>query len=178
MGLKEWDHIYANLGLTVENVYVQTLFVLGCNGQHRLFGKNVPPKSPYTYNSPQFPFPCIIVCYEHRTHLPNTFWHLHHLLHMYGFSDVVNLLGSSPQWRAQASGGAGAKWHCEGTIVGLPGSPRLGVSRFTVLSRFFVMLVFRFCKLFEHYSQTNCPIIKTKPFKITQYIYKKSMADI
>ncbi len=32
-------------------------------------------------------------------------------------------------------------------------SPRLGVSRFTILSRFFVMLVFQFCKLFEHYSQ-------------------------
>ncbi len=44
------------------------------------------------------------------------------------------------------------------------------------LSHFFVMLVFLFCKLFEHYSQTNVPIIKTKPFKITKY--KKSMADI
>ncbi len=32
--------------------------------------------------------------------------------------------------------------------------PRLGVSRFTILSRFFVMLVFLFCKLFEQYSQT------------------------
>ncbi len=40
--------------------------------------------------------------------------------------------------------------------------PRLGVSRF------FVMLVFLFCKLFEHYSQTNFPIIKTKPFKVTK----------
>ncbi len=40
--------------------------------------------------------------------------------------------------------------------------PRLGVSRF------FVMLVFLFCKLFEHYSQTNFPIIKTMPFKVTQ----------
>ncbi len=35
----------------------------------------------------------------------------------------------------------------------------------TILSRFFVMLVFVFCKLFEHYSQTNFPIIKTKPFQ-------------
>ncbi len=31
------------------------------------------------------------------------------------------------------------------------------------------MLVFLFCKLFEHYSQTNFPIIKTKPFKVTKY---------
>ncbi len=37
------------------------------------------------------------------------------------------------------------------------------------LSRFFVMLVFLFCKLFEQYSQTNLPIIKTKPLKITTY---------
>ncbi len=64
------------------------------------------------------------------------------------------------QWRAQASGGAGAKWRCEGTIVGSPGSLWLGVSRFTVLSRFF-----------EHYSQTNFPIIKTKPYKVAKYIY-------
>ncbi len=71
------------------------------------------------------------------------------------------------QWRAQASGGAGSKWHYEGTIAdrGVPGPPRLGVSRFTILSRFFVMLVFLFCKLFEHYSQTNFHIIKTKAFK-------------
>ncbi len=51
------------------------------------------------------------------------------------------------------------------------GPPWLGVSRFMVLSRFFVMLVFLFCKLFEHYSQTNFPIINTKPFKVTIYIY-------
>ncbi len=37
------------------------------------------------------------------------------------------------------------------------------------LSRFFVMLVFLFCKLFEQYSQTNFPIIKTNPFKVTKY---------
>ncbi len=43
------------------------------------------------------------------------------------------------------------------------------ISRFMILSQFFVMLVFLFCKLFEHYSQTNFPIIKTKPFKVTQY---------
>ncbi len=48
--------------------------------------------------------------------------------------------------------------------------PRLRVSRF------FVMSVLLFCKLFEQYSQTNFPIIKTKPFKVTKY--KKSMADI
>ncbi len=49
--------------------------------------------------------------------------------------------------------------------------PRLGVSLFTILSRFFVMLVFLFCKLFEHYSQTNFPIIKTKDlFKVTKYL--------
>ncbi len=45
----------------------------------------------------------------------------------------------------------------------------LEISRFTILSRFFVMLVFLFCKLFEHYSQTNFLIIKTKPFKVTKY---------
>ncbi len=28
------------------------------------------------------------------------------------------------------------------------------------------MLVLLFCKLSEHYSQTNFPIIKTKPFKV------------
>ncbi len=54
--------------------------------------------------------------------------------------------------------------------------PRLGVSRFTVLSRFFVMLGFVFCKLFEHYSKTHFPIIKTKPFKVTKYL--NSIADI
>ncbi len=48
--------------------------------------------------------------------------------------------------------------------------PRLGVSLFTILSRFFVMLVFLFCKLFEQYSQTNFPIIKTKLFKVTKYL--------
>ncbi len=45
----------------------------------------------------------------------------------------------------------------------------LEISRFTVLSRFFVMLVLLLCKLSEHYSQTNFPIIKTKPFKVTKY---------
>ncbi len=40
------------------------------------------------------------------------------------------------------------------------------ISRFTILSRFFVMLVLLFCKLSEHYSQNNFPIIKTKPFKV------------
>ncbi len=43
------------------------------------------------------------------------------------------------------------------------------ISRFTILSRFFVMLVFLFCKLFEHYRQANFLIIKTKPFKVTKY---------
>ncbi len=63
------------------------------------------------------------------------------------------------------SGGAGAKWRYEGTIVDRGGA-RLGVSRF------FVMLVFLFCKLFENYSQTNFPVIKTKPFKVT-LLFKK-----
>ncbi len=36
---------------------------------------------------------------------------------------------------------------------------------FLEISRFFVMLVLLFCKLSEHYSQTNFPIIKTKPFE-------------
>ncbi len=44
----------------------------------------------------------------------------------------------------------------------------LEMSRFTILSRFFVMLVLLFCKLSEHYSQTNFPITKTKPFKVKQ----------
>ncbi len=49
------------------------------------------------------------------------------------------------------------------------GLPRLEVSRFTILSQFFVMLVFLFCKLFDHHSQTNFPIIKTKSFKVTKF---------
>ncbi len=40
-----------------------------------------------------------------------------------------------------------------------------GFGLFTIQSRFFVMLVFLFCKLFEHYSQTNFPIIKDKAFQ-------------
>ncbi len=49
--------------------------------------------------------------------------------------------------------------------------PLLGVShsRVTILARFFVMLVFLFCKLFEHYSQFEPSIIKTKHFKVTKY---------
>ncbi len=39
-------------------------------------------------------------------------------------------------------------------------------SRFTILSRFFVMLILLFCKLSEQYSQTKFPIIK--PFKVTK----------
>ncbi len=35
------------------------------------------------------------------------------------------------------------------------------VSRFMILSRFFVMLVFLFCKWFEYYSQTNVCIYIT-----------------
>ncbi len=31
------------------------------------------------------------------------------------------------------------------------------------------MLVFLFSKLFEQYSQTNLPVIKTTPFKVTEY---------
>ncbi len=56
--------------------------------------------------------------------------------------------------------------------VGVVVPPRLGVSRFMILSRFFVMLVFLFCKLFEQYSQTYFSIIKTKPFKVTKYKQK------
>ncbi len=72
------------------------------------------------------------------------------------------------QWRAQASGGAGAK-SCYAIRGGGVVLPRLGVSRFTILSQFFVMLVFLFSKLFEQYSQTNLPVIKTSPFKVTEY---------
>ncbi len=46
---------------------------------------------------------------------------------------------------------------------------------FMILSRFCVMLVLLFCKLFEQYRQTNFPIIK--PFKVTKK-YEKRMADI
>ncbi len=41
-------------------------------------------------------------------------------------------------------------------------------TQFMILSRFFVMLVLLFGKLSEQYSQTNFPIIKTKPFKVTK----------
>ncbi len=63
------------------------------------------------------------------------------------------------------------------------GPPRLGVGDMANISQFFffleiscftilsilIVLVFLFCKLFEHYSQTNFPIIKTKTFKVTKY---------
>ncbi len=42
------------------------------------------------------------------------------------------------------------------------------IPRFTILSLFFVMLVVLFYKLSEHNSQTNFPIIKKKPFKVTK----------
>ncbi len=48
------------------------------------------------------------------------------------------------QWRAQASGGG---WGWGGGIMIL------------------CHVVFSILKLFEHHSQTNFPIIKTKPFK-------------
>ncbi len=35
------------------------------------------------------------------------------------------------------------------------------------------MLVLLFCKLSEQYSQTNFPILKTKPYKVTKYKIKK-----
>ncbi len=54
----------------------------------------------------------------------------------------------------------------------------LEISRFTVLSRFFVMLVLLFCKLSEHYSQPNFPIIKTKPFKVTKQKEEKIYINI
>ncbi len=76
--------------------------------------------------------------------------------------------------RAQSGGGVG--WVGLWGLAGVGDSPQLGVSRFTIFSRFFVMLIFLFCKLFEHYSQTNFAIIKTKPYKVTKYI--KSMAEI
>ncbi len=50
----------------------------------------------------------------------------------------------------------------------------LEISQFTILSRFFIMLVLLFCKLSKQYSQTNLPIIK--PFKLTKKRGKK--ADI
>ncbi len=43
------------------------------------------------------------------------------------------------------------------------------VNHLKIIPWFFVMLVFLFCKLFEHHSQTNFPIIKTKPFKVVKY---------
>ncbi len=54
----------------------------------------------------------------------------------------------------------------------------LEISRFMVLSRFFVMLVLLFCKLSE-YSQTNFPIIK--PFKVRKkewQIFRQKWAKI
>ncbi len=84
---------------------------------------------------------------------------------------------ASAQWRAQASGGAGAKWHYEGTIADPGGgdhdSPSArGITIHDFYHDVFVMLFFLFFKLFEHYSQTNFSIIKTKPFKVTKYKQK------
>ncbi len=56
--------------------------------------------------------------------------------------------------------------------VGLVGD---AVPPWLEVSRFFVMLVFQFCKLLSitaNLSQTNSPIIKTKHFKVTKYIKK------
>ncbi len=50
------------------------------------------------------------------------------------------------------------------------------ISRFMILSRFFVVLVLLFCKLSEQYSQTNSLIIK--PFNVTKKGGKKRTADI
>ncbi len=50
------------------------------------------------------------------------------------------------------------------------------ISRFTILSRFFVMLVLLCCKLSEQYSQTNFPIIKA--FQGNKKGEKKRMAGI
>ncbi len=47
-----------------------------------------------------------------------------------------------------------------------------------ILSQFFVMLILLFCKLSEQYSQTDFPILKTKPYKVTKYKMKQRMADI
>ncbi len=61
-------------------------------------------------------------------------------------------------------------------LVGDVVPPRLGVSRFMILSRFFFMLVFPFfsscLSITANLSQTNSPIIKTKHFKVTKYIKK------
>ncbi len=78
----------------------------------------------------------------------------------------------SEQWRAQASGGAGAKWHYEGTIADREGGGGGVSSARGITIHDFITLVFLFCKLFEHYSQTNFSIIKTKPFKVTKYKQK------
>ncbi len=40
------------------------------------------------------------------------------------------------------------------------------------------MLILLFCKLSEQYSQTDFPILKTKPYKVTKYTMKQRMADI
>ncbi len=53
----------------------------------------------------------------------------------------------------------------------------LGVSRFTILPRFFFMLVLIFCKLFEHYSQMNVPIIKAKGNKIYEKKYGRYLGQ-
>ncbi len=48
------------------------------------------------------------------------------------------------------------------------------ISRFTIQSGFSAMLVLLYCKLSEQWSQTNFPILKTKPYKVTRYKIKKS----
>ncbi len=101
---------------------------------------------------------------------------------------IVSHINVTVQWRAQTSRGAGAKRCYEGTIVdqgwgvGVVGlwvwSPLASGGRFGKNLTFFIYIYIRindfimilclFCKLFEHYSQTNFPIIKTKPYKVNK----------
>ncbi len=69
----------------------------------------------------------------------------------------------------RAQSWTGEVWLAVGDMAKISLFYFLEISRFTILSRFFVMLVFLFCKLFEHYRQPNFLIIKTKPFKVTKY---------
>ncbi len=98
-----------------------------------------------------------------------------YFLKSYERHSLSNILGCSGRRGGEWNGDRRAQsWTGGGGGLGLcdVAPPRLGVSRFTILSRFFVMLVFLFCKLFArtaNLSHNNSPIIKTKHFMVTKY---------
>ncbi len=93
------------------------------------------------------------------------------------FKKVVDLLNLG---RAQTSGGAGAKWRYEDPIADLGEGVCCSPSARGIMIHDLITILcrvgFLFCKLSEQYSQTNFPVIKTKPFKVTKYL--KSMTKI